>query len=84
MIGDGAQHRLLALLYLKQLLVSVADGSYLNLVETTGALLAVAGYEGDGTTLVDKSQGGGHILLCEAELSGNEAGKNVLLHKYKQ
>ena len=84
LFGDGAHNGLLALLYLKQLFVTVADGGYLNLVESTGALLAIAGDEGDGTTLVYQSQGGSHILLREAELGGNKTGKNVLLHKYKQ
>ena len=52
----------------------VADGCDLNLVETAGGLFSVAGYERDGGTLFEESDGFLHLTGAEIELLGNGCG----------
>ena len=48
---DGFRDSLLALRYFLEFFQLVADGSYLHLVKPPGALFAVTGNKGDGTSL---------------------------------
>ena len=52
-IVDGLNDRLLTFLYLVELVVSVADTSNLNLVESTRTFLPVSRDEGNGAALVE-------------------------------
>ena len=71
-VGDGFYDGFLTFLYLFQPLVGVADGCYLYFVQPSRALLAVAGDEGDGATLVQEGQRAGYILLRNVEPCGYE------------
>ena len=64
-VGDGLGHRLLTFLYLFQLVVTVADGGYLHLVESTRTLLPITRDEGDGAALLKQGQRIGHSPLLK-------------------
>ena len=80
LLADGLQDGLLAAGQLAQLVELLADGGYLHFVEAAGALLAVAGNEGNGAPLLEQCQRAGDAVLRNAEALGYEFCKYFLFH----
>ena len=79
-VSDGLDNRLLALLYLLQFLISVADGGNLHFVESSSTLLAIARDEGNCTAFLQKGDGGSYSSLLKIQSAGNQLGEDVLFH----
>ena len=81
LLGDGLGDGLLALLYILEAVVLLGNGRYLDLVEGAGALLAVAGDEGDGGSVVEERQRALHLSLAQAEALGDQSCENRGFHR---
>ena len=75
--GDGLDDCILALSNLLQLLTAIADGGNLHFVEAARALLAIAGDEGNGATLVEQFQRVLNSMVGEMQFAGNQFGENL-------
>ena len=80
LLGDGLNDGLLAFGNILQPLALVADSSYLNLVETASALLAVTRYKGYGASLLKECQRIAHYLQAEAQVLGNQLCEYTFFH----
>ena len=71
LLADGLDDGLLTLGNLLQLCQTIADSRNLNLVQSPSALLAIAGDERNGTTLVEQFQRVLHTVFWQVQLCGN-------------
>ncbi len=74
---NGFEDGVLALLHLFELVVEIADGSYLHLVEVAGSLFAIAADEGNGTARVEQVERSVDLLGTDMKMFGNKRSEGV-------
>ena len=75
LLAYGFDNRLLAFGNFLEAVVLLGNGSYLHLVERSGALLAVACYEGDCGAVVEEAEGALHLPFAQPRAFSYELGK---------